>query len=196
MNLIVARYTENLNWISSIESNFSHIYIYNKENSIETKYQYKELPNIGREANTYIYHIIDQYESISDFTIFLQGNPYDHCPTLNYEIQHIERLRKIKKINFFEISFNPDFYEFGDWLQVNTAHEELYHCLDLICDITKIQKFNFKFLKKNIWGAQFGVSDKLIKKYTKKQWKQLLKLSETIDEFPYAMEKFWSYIFR
>lgn len=196
MDLVIARYQENIDWIRPIESNLSNIYVYNKGTSKETKYHYQELKNIGREANTYIYHIIDKYESISEFTIFLQGNPYDHCKTLNYEIQQIERLRKIKKINFFDISFNPDFYEFGDWLQVNTAHEELYHCLDLICDITKIQKFDYKNLKKNIWGAQFGVSDKLIKKYTKEQWEQLLELSETIDEFPYVMEKFWSYLFQ
>jgi hypothetical protein len=195
MDLVIARYKEKIDWIQSIKSFFSNVYLYNKDELIQSEFIQKKLKNIGREANSYIHHIIDNYDNISEFTIFLQGEPYEHCPTLNHEIQNIERLRKIIKIKFFDISFNPDFYEFGDWLQINTAHDEFYHCLNQICDITKIQKFDFRNLRKNIWGAQFGVVDHQIKKYTKSQWQELLMLSEEIKEFPYAMEKFWSYLF-
>lgn len=201
MDLVIARYKENIDWIQSIKSFFSNVYLYNKDELIQSEFIQKKLKNIGREANTYIHHIVENYDNISEFTIFLQGEPYEHCPTLNYEIQNIKRLRKIKKINFFDISFNPDFYkfgnlffEFGDMFKIITL-DQFYNCLNQICDITNIQKFDFRNLKKTVWGAQFGVVDRQIKKYTKHQWQELLKLSEEIEEFPYAMEKFWSYLF-
>ncbi|MGL1148113.1 hypothetical protein ACSTLH_00765, partial [Vibrio parahaemolyticus] len=37
------------------------------------------LPNVGREAHTWIHHIIERYETLSPYTLFLQGNPLDHC---------------------------------------------------------------------------------------------------------------------
>jgi hypothetical protein len=36
------------------------------------------LPNVGREAHTYMYHIIENYDSLADYTCFVQGNPLDH----------------------------------------------------------------------------------------------------------------------
>jgi hypothetical protein len=37
-----------------------------------------KLPNLGREGGTYLYHIIKNYDNLSDYTIFTQANPVDH----------------------------------------------------------------------------------------------------------------------
>lgn len=35
------------------------------------------LKNVGREGHAYYKHIYDNYENLSYYTIFLQGNPFD-----------------------------------------------------------------------------------------------------------------------
>ena len=38
-----------------------------------TKYQIIDLPNVGRESHTWVYHIYENYESLTENIIFLQG---------------------------------------------------------------------------------------------------------------------------
>ena len=39
-----------------------------------------DLPNVGREAGTYLHHMIVRRNSLDDWTIFSQGNPFPHVP--------------------------------------------------------------------------------------------------------------------
>jgi hypothetical protein len=76
--LIIARYNENLDWISNLDSNKFDFEIYNKgDNNI--KFPHTKVNNIGRESQTFIKYIVDNYNNLYDFTAFLQGNPFDHC---------------------------------------------------------------------------------------------------------------------
>lgn len=73
-NIIIARYNEPLDWVEKLEK--KHVIIYNKgdthiENSIRRK-------NVGREGETFIYHIIKNYYNLPDYLIMIQGNPFDH----------------------------------------------------------------------------------------------------------------------
>jgi hypothetical protein len=68
MEYVIARYKEDIEWTKKITN--AKIYIYDKGSG--------QLPNVGREAHTYIYHIVKNYENISDVTIFLQGDPFLH----------------------------------------------------------------------------------------------------------------------
>lgn len=68
MEIVIARYNEDLTWIEPYLSNTT---IYNKgldyiDNSIK-------IPNVGRESHTYLYHIINNYDNLADRTIFFQG---------------------------------------------------------------------------------------------------------------------------
>lgn len=72
LELVVARYKENIDWIKNIDHRIK-ISIYNKF--------YQEnltLTNVGREAHTYLNHIINQYDNLSDYTVFCQGDPVFH----------------------------------------------------------------------------------------------------------------------
>jgi hypothetical protein len=40
------------------------------------------LNNVGREGHTYYKHIYDNYDNLTDYIIFLQGNPFDHSPNI------------------------------------------------------------------------------------------------------------------
>jgi hypothetical protein len=75
--LVVARFDEDLSWISDIHFNYK---VYNKGKPINLPCIC--LPNVGREAKTFLYHIIENYDKLSEYTVFLQGNPFDHCKDL------------------------------------------------------------------------------------------------------------------
>ena len=36
------------------------------------------LPNRGREAGTWLHHIVSNYDRLADRTVFMQGDPFDH----------------------------------------------------------------------------------------------------------------------
>jgi hypothetical protein len=80
MKIVVARYNEDITWTTL----FPNVIIYNKGKPIENDYDYTilNLENVGREGHTYYKYICDNYESLDDYTIFLQGNPFDHSPNI------------------------------------------------------------------------------------------------------------------
>lgn len=73
-NIIVARYNENLDWINKMDSN--NIVVYNKGTCNTPNSIIK--PNIGREVESFLYHIVQHYNNLPDYLIFVQGNLFDH----------------------------------------------------------------------------------------------------------------------
>lgn len=82
--LVVARYNENLKWLDTIPSDVK-VTVYNKGQHLE--YPNTPLQNIGRESDTYLQHIILNYNNIADRTIFVQGDPFYHVDNLLENIQ-------------------------------------------------------------------------------------------------------------
>ncbi len=68
--IVVSRYNEDISWTKKY-----NCIIYNKGNYLEDSIK---IDNVGREAHTYLRHIITNYHSLEDITIFLQGNPFDN----------------------------------------------------------------------------------------------------------------------
>ena len=75
MQVIIARYQEDITWSNNIHNRI----IYNKGKTIESKANVINIPNVGREGHTFAYHIVANYDNLADYTCFLQGNPFDHC---------------------------------------------------------------------------------------------------------------------
>jgi len=96
--IVVARYNENIDWLYPLKEN---IIIYNKGNSLQSQYwnttmtptttnnptttsnlitnvNYFEVTNMGRETETYLRYIIDNYHNLPDVICFTQGNIKDH----------------------------------------------------------------------------------------------------------------------
>ena len=103
--IIVARYTENLEWVNRLsnlydlkENNFPPIVVYNKGESIDTnifaiKPSIIERQNIGREVESFLYHIIMNYDNLPDYLIFVQGDPFSHMNVTETNIcSNIENL--------------------------------------------------------------------------------------------------------
>ena len=78
IEIVVARYNEDLNWTKEYPFNQFKYTIYNKgTNDNFTKpsmYRVFQLPNIGRCDHTYLYHIVNNYAVLAPITIFLPGS--------------------------------------------------------------------------------------------------------------------------
>ena len=86
VSLIIARYKENIDWL--LPYNDIAI-IYNKSSEeIKNFKNIENIENIGREGHTYLYHIINNYNNLTNYNIFLQAGPFDHNETLLYGIDN------------------------------------------------------------------------------------------------------------
>jgi hypothetical protein len=73
IDVVVARYNEDTTWMSALFH--PRIFVYNKGDGPEPR-----LPNVGREAHTYLHHILENYDRLPDWTFFTQGDPNRHMP--------------------------------------------------------------------------------------------------------------------
>lgn len=91
IRLIIARYAENIDWVAEcteyLKSKFPtstvHVHVYTK---------FIDIPgNTGREASTYVHHIIKHYDMCDDSTywVFLQGQIDDHR---EHFLEHVHEL--------------------------------------------------------------------------------------------------------
>jgi len=72
--IIVARYNENIEWLNNEMDN---CIIYNKGEALGLNNEIM-LENFGRESETYLRYIIDNYDQLPDIIIFTQANISDH----------------------------------------------------------------------------------------------------------------------
>lgn len=81
-SVVVARYREPVDWISTDIS--KKVYLYNKaplhDDQVGRFLSVQTLPNVGRESHTYLHHILDNYDSLTDIVYFTQAHPFDHAP--------------------------------------------------------------------------------------------------------------------
>lgn len=78
IEIVVARYNEDLQWITEYPFNQFNYTIYNKGVNDEYKkpknYREFKIPNVGRCDHTYLYHIVNNYNKLANITIFLPGS--------------------------------------------------------------------------------------------------------------------------
>lgn len=69
--IIVARFNEDLSWIDKYRGEYD-VTVYNKGPN-EIKGAVK-LPNVGNESHTYLWHIVNRYDTLAPRTVFLVGS--------------------------------------------------------------------------------------------------------------------------
>jgi hypothetical protein len=72
--IIVARYNENIDWLSSEMPN---CIIYNKGEKLNIENEII-LENVGRESETYLHYIITNYDNLPEVVVFTQARISDH----------------------------------------------------------------------------------------------------------------------
>jgi mannosyltransferase OCH1-like enzyme len=78
VEIVVARYNESLCWMNEYPFNQFEYIIYNKgsNDNFEKKHVKKiiTLENVGRCDHTYLYHLIENYENLSNIVVFFTGS--------------------------------------------------------------------------------------------------------------------------
>jgi hypothetical protein len=115
IEIVVARFNENLEWINLPPFNKYNIKCYNKGNDNNFNIQYPheifKLDNVGRCDHTYLYHIVNNYDNLKDYTVFLPGSN-DISYKLAKSTLIMEEIEKKDKTIFIGSRFNnvKDYY--------------------------------------------------------------------------------------
>lgn len=194
--IVVAHYNENLGWLTGFNSDSICVYSKGSKSTIDCKnYQ---LPNVGREAHTYLTYIVQNYENLPNIVFFTQGNPHDHIDIKPIYRTHLhlpsKKLSSTPTISNF--STGLDNYRRLWWAGGNTEP----------CDIPGDEWFR-KFvdsdpninLERNFsifWGAVFSVRKEAILSRPKSYYELLLTQCQTKNpETAHFFERSWYYIF-
>jgi hypothetical protein len=206
--LVISSYTEDLLWINEIDSSVK-LYVYNKDNRPNTI----NLPNIGREAHTYLYHICNNYNNLSDYIFFLQGRPFDHtgdCINIVNGIEHYwNEKSQLRYDGYWGYAHNflgtmwtltPSTQFSGECLPCR--YDGYPHCSSFpngmlpISDIwDEIFEINIPHTLEFVPGCQFHVHKKLIHNRSLNFWNKLYEMSISHEFFPWIFERIAPYVF-
>lgn len=182
--ILVARYNENIEWTQQ----FENVIIYNKGDTLNVCNEIL-LNNVGREGHTYYKYICDHYDNLAEYTIFLQGNPFDHSPNIISMLNHCVNTKLMIDFEFISEAVY-------DCNLINCTHR---HGLPLIYVYEKIFQekkidMNFQFGA----GAQFIVHKKNILNKPKEFYVRIIKMLEyDIDPIEgHVIERFHKLIFK
>ncbi len=96
-DLVVARYQENLDWLTAVPSRF-RVIVFNKGRLIESIAVLKRIDilierdnALGRESDTYLAYLLGDAWQSAEWSIFTQGDPFSHSPDFLALLEHQER---------------------------------------------------------------------------------------------------------
>jgi hypothetical protein len=92
--LVVAAYTEDVSWVRAVPFPVT-VYHHRDCLLVPGDIPCVPLPNVGREAHVYLTHIVGHYDDLDDYTVFSQGNPFEHSPDFLARISVHSRLTSL-----------------------------------------------------------------------------------------------------
>lgn len=196
IRLVIARYNEPLHWVQRINPYMCPYIIYNKgSNDIPSYYNYVNVPNDGREAETYLRYIIEHYDSLNGHIMFCQGNPFDHMEKIVIGTESLGMNScKGGENDFLDFihTFKPnsDFTPLGSWYACNLLGQPHFgHDMKYEMDImfSNFDNVCLWFVQ----GAQFIVSADAIRRRPLSFYKKLLTRGQEIglNKYAYILER-------
>jgi len=187
MQIVISRYNENIEWSASL----NNCIIYNKGSPIHSSHPVITLPNVGREGHTYLHHILQHYDCLADYTVFLQGYPFDHSPYLEDILKELRTRIATGEIIPFHI-ISKDIY------RIHVQGEDTYS--HMLLEPIYTQLFGPPAEHRTIEfgaGAHFMVSKAAILSRPKAFYEAMLSLldKECCSPEGYAVERLWPVVF-
>jgi len=189
LDLIVARYKEDVAWTKEASDMGYNVIVYNKFEGENL------LPNVGRESHTYLHHIIENWDNLADITVFVQGNPFEHSTDFFVQLQLVKEepahFRPIMSINgdrmaIIQCDWNAQPHGVVDGKPIPLG---LHY--EWLTQMSSPRTFACTP------GAQFAVSHESIRRWTKKFYERAI-LSVSYDINPiegHSFERSWPVIF-
>lgn len=201
--VVVARYTESIRWSVPYQD---VVTFYNKAPYVsDEQYDCKSvpLPNVGREAHTYLHHIIHNYDKLANNTLFTQGGMGEH-DTYGIEAYMFTEAPTLFLINNFGTIYAKDrCYGFlqhkGKWL-------DEYNTGKMLPEKNKFNQWWTSYVRKRLphirqfkfsHGAIFSVSKSTIRSNSAEYYKHMIETVEqhSNPETGHYFERAWYYIF-
>lgn len=194
LQIVVARYNENIEWLQQLP----HV-IFNKGSYLKNSIK---LPNVGREAHTYLKYICLNYSNLPNVIVFTQGYIGDHIPENSDPIMYLKDLAEEAKqfgisANYVDTKISPAF-NIEDQEELKTKYKVINPCSEIFSDWF-FDNFNFPFPHDDckIWyGAIFALRrDKILsrsKEFYEKLMRQLEYSAAPIEA--HFLERAWFYV--
>jgi len=214
---IIARYNENIKWTNFAKEK---CIIYNKGDKLGIVNEIL-VPNVGRESETYLRFIIENYDNLPDICVFLQGKISDHIryirgmkpdPRLNLSLNYVTFLEKeamfngssLPRItvnantrnNIWSKEWNKKKWRGFDWYLYNN-YKNQKHIVFHDWFINNIRKDYPKKRFKVYRNAIFSVTKEKILRHPKKYYENLIKeVNWHVEPIEgHFFERSWYYIF-
>lgn len=190
IEIVIARYNEDLEWLKNEPFNKFPVTIYNK--GLNHKFYNPpllkniiDLSNVGMCDHTYLYHIINNYDNLADITIFLPGSCMDahkNERTQNVMYKTIETKNTTIYANYINNGLKNELYDFklDKWLPSNSENNKLNNDDNLVrCNINPFGKWfenNFDNIDVNYvtYMGIFSVSKEHILNRNKESYEELI----------------------
>lgn len=200
-DIVIAHFKEDIRWLENLNhDSIRHIIVYNKDKELllnNTKVINKQLPNIGREAHTYLSYCVEYYNNLPEFIIFLQGHPHHGIDsntiqgwidsiienpknyTINYQFGNIDYFFNNGRITEWGGPINQSKYDVKQWAKVYIRKH--------------LKEENYPIF----WNACFGVSKLAILSNPVEKYQNILneELHTVNSEAAHFLERLWYYLF-
>ena len=189
--LVVARYREDTRWLRRVPKAF-RVTVYDKDHHAGSP---NPLPNVGREAHTYLHHIIARYDSLADVTVFSQGKPFDHVSDFHYVLRDLADGRRHIE-NFLWLGFIIDrddrtgSHLFQNWSK-NTDRQPL--AMDAFFHAVWHHAAPDEFIFYP--GAHFVVTAEVIRRQPREFYERAQAASLSVRDAAHCFERCWDHVF-
>lgn len=202
IELVIARHEEDLRWVRRVPQEI-RITVYNKGKTPALPEGLTERPDLtvtslsneGREAHSYLTHLVARYDDPAPVTVFCQGHPFDHAPDLHGRLRSLadgtERPEGFLWYGFLEETDDPCGKRlFVPWsknperleLETGRLHEELFGA-------PSPEFFHFR------GGAQFAVTRRSVRTRPREFYERALVLSLSVPRAAHSYERIWDRMF-
>jgi Protein of unknown function (DUF3431) len=214
IELVIARYNEDLAWLkNSPYDGYIHS-IYNKGPTsipgVSADEVVINLPNLGRESHTYLYHIITRYDSLSELTVFLPGSAEVHS-VKNKILSHLFSTIALTPLtNFPSSKYDEgilakfDSFSLDQWMSRDTGNNAINPERALVpCLIRPFGAWfrsnfpNLPVIKPVAWMGIFAVAREHIRQHPREYYEKLLTYVESSSnpECGHYFERAWGAVF-
>jgi len=206
IELVIAHYKEDISWVELLPEKFK-IYVYSKgteKPNIKRKYIHKFLSNIGRCDHTYLYHIIENFNNLSDQVIFCTGSTY----ALSHKWYVFQKIKEnIGKYHFYTTKLFRAHSKYSNFRILKYCASHKVNLTDSSCDIIRSKYKNLGDYENQMIGkgqiryitfyGVFSVSKENIKSYPLHIYKKLIEPLKEGDnlEDGHFMERLWAHMY-
>lgn len=176
VQLVVAHWQGDVSWTKEFTGiPKENIFVYQKHSPNKEMY----VENTGNECHPYVRHIVDHYNKLADYTIFLHDLPAKHCKNyMDYLNSAPVYASKEDKNN----NKPRDLVFFTDMYRNNSEHRLRLYIPELFTYYEKWMGHKMASWGTSIWcNGQFQVHRDLIRLRSHEFWKELLRDMKSSD---------------